>query len=73
MVVLVRAGADFDYRATHNDLLEVEWMGGDSEMAEEEYEEVRYRREDLHPESGGLSFEPRIMGAGYTRGVWMSY
>ena len=48
-------------------------MGGDSEMAEEEYEEVRYRREDLHPESGGMSFEPRIMGAGYTRGVWMSY
>lgn len=48
-------------------------MGGDSEMTKEEYEEVQYRREDLCPESGGMTFEPRIVGAGYTRGVWMRY
>ena len=48
-------------------------MGGDSEMTEEEYKEAQYRREDLRPESGGMTFEPRIVGAGYTRGVWMSY
>jgi hypothetical protein len=35
--VLEHTGADFFYRANYNELLEVEWMGGDSEMTEEEY------------------------------------
>ncbi len=33
-IVFVQVGADFAYRANFNDLLEVEWMGGDSEMTE---------------------------------------
>ena len=47
------AGADFAYRASYNDLLEVEWMGGDSEMTEEEYAEERYHRDQLCPGTGG--------------------
>jgi hypothetical protein len=35
----LHVGADFTYRENFNDLLEVEWMGGDSEMTEEEYAE----------------------------------
>ena len=64
-VALVHAGADFAYPTTFNDLLEVEWMGGDSEMTEEEYAEERYRRDQLHPETGGRYFRARLDGAGY--------
>jgi hypothetical protein len=47
--------------------LEVEWMGGDSEMTEEEYTAERYRREELRPETGGRSFRAQRGGAGYVR------
>jgi hypothetical protein len=33
-IAFVQVGADFVYRVNFNDLLEVEWMGGDSEMTE---------------------------------------
>jgi hypothetical protein len=62
------AGADYAYRANFNVLLEVEWMGGDSEMTEEEYVEGRYRRDQLRPETGGQNFRARLLGAGYVRG-----
>ena len=61
------AGADFAYRASFNELLEVEWMGGDSEMTEEEYAEERYRRDQLRPGTGGRRFRARRGGAGYVR------
>ena len=61
------AGADFAYRANFNDLLEVEWMGGDSKMTEEEYAEERYRRDQLRPRTGGRRFRARRGGAGYVR------
>ena len=51
-----------------NKLLEVEWMGGDSEMTEEEYEAALYRESELRPARGGRYFEPRVVGTGYTRG-----
>ncbi len=60
-------GVDISYRENFNDLLEVEWMGGDSEMTEEEYAEERYRRDQLRPETGGRHFWARIGGAGYER------
>jgi hypothetical protein len=49
----MQMGADFSYRKNFNDLLEVEWMGGKSEMTEEEYEEQRYHCDQLRPETGG--------------------
>jgi hypothetical protein len=61
------AGADFAYRASFNALLEVEWMGGDSEMTEEEYAGERYRRDQLRPGMGGRRFRARRSGAGYVR------
>ena len=51
--VLVHAGTDFFYCENYNKLLEIEWMGGDSEMMEEEYAEGRYCRDQLHPGTGG--------------------
>jgi hypothetical protein len=36
-IVFVPVGADFAYCENVNDLLEVEWEGGHSEMTEEEY------------------------------------
>jgi hypothetical protein len=39
-------------------------MGGDSEMAEEEYEEELYRRDQLRPETGGQYFWAWLKGAG---------
>ena len=60
---------DYYYRAQANELLEIEWMGGDSEMTEEEYEAGFYRRSQLRPARGGRYFEPRVSGTGYTRGV----
>jgi hypothetical protein len=52
-IATVRVGADFSYHENFNYLLEVEWMGGDSEMMEEEYAEGRYCRDQLHPGTGG--------------------
>jgi hypothetical protein len=46
-------GADFSYRQNFNDLLEVEWMGGDSEMTKEEYAVGRYCHDQLRTETGG--------------------
>jgi hypothetical protein len=34
-IAFAPVGADFTYHENFNDLLEVEWMGGDSEMMEE--------------------------------------
>jgi hypothetical protein len=64
-IAFVPVGADLTYRENFNDLLEVEWMGGDSEMTEEEYAEGRYRRDHLRPETGGRYFWARLEGAGY--------
>ena len=61
-------GADYEARSQENELLEIEWMGGDSEMTEEEYEAGRYRESELRPARGGRYFEPRVAGTGYTRG-----
>jgi hypothetical protein len=55
--VFLHTGADFTYRENFNDLLEVEWMGGDSEMTEEEYAEERYCRDQLRPTFGLGSVE----------------
>jgi hypothetical protein len=66
-IAFVPVGADFTYRETFNDLLEVEWMRGDSEMTEEEYTEGRYPRDQLRPETGGRYFLARFVGAGYVR------
>jgi hypothetical protein len=49
----VPVGVDLTYRENVNDLLEVEWMGGDSEMMEEEYSEGCYHLDQLHQETGG--------------------
>ena len=64
---------DFEYRETQNELHEIEWMGGDSEMMEEEYEEGFYRPEQLHPVTGGMRFEPRMFGDGYSRDCQVPY
>ena len=61
-------GADYEARLQENELLEVEWMGGDSEMTEEEYEAALYRESELRLARGGRYFEPRVVGTGYTRG-----
>ena len=63
--VFVSLGVDFSSRKNFNDLLEVEWMGGDSEMMEEEYAEGRYHRDQLLLETGGRYFQARLEGAGY--------
>jgi hypothetical protein len=64
-IAFVPVGADFSYRKNFNDLLEVEWMGGNSEMTEEEYAEGHYCHNQLHPETGGRYFRARLEGAGY--------
>jgi hypothetical protein len=71
--VFAHAGADFTYHENFNDLLEVEWMGGDSEMTEEEYAEEHYRRDQLRPETGGRHFRARLGGAGYGHGEGWGY
>jgi hypothetical protein len=67
-IAFVPVGADFTYCENFNNLLEVEWMGGDSEMTEEEYAEGRYCRDQLHPKTGGQYFWARLEGTGYHRG-----
>jgi hypothetical protein len=64
-IAFVQVGADFSYRESYNALMEVEWMRGDSEMMEEEFEEGRYRRDQLHPETEGRYFRARLFGAGH--------
>ena len=44
-------------------------MSGESEMTEEEYAVAVYRPDQLRPETGGRYFRPRLVGAGYHRGV----
>jgi predicted Rdx family selenoprotein len=56
---------DFSYCENFNDLLEVEWMGGDSEIMEKEFAEGRYCHDQLHPETGGQYFRAQLEGAGY--------
>jgi hypothetical protein len=51
--VLVHAGTDFFYCENYNKLLEIEWMGGDSEMMEEEYAACRFCRHQLRLARGG--------------------
>jgi hypothetical protein len=63
-IAFAPVGADFTSRENFNDLLEVEWMGGDSEMTEEEYAEGSYCRNQLRPETGGRYFQVRLEGAG---------
>lgn len=65
-LAFVQIDAGFSYHENFNDLLEVEWMGGDSEMTEEEYEEGCYRRDQLHPETGCRYFRAlfRVLGTG---------
>ncbi len=63
----VQIGVGFSYYDTFNALLEVEWMGGNSEMTEEEYDEQHYRCDQLRPETGGHYFSVRLKGAGYRR------
>jgi hypothetical protein len=66
------AGADFRYRENYNELLEVEWMGGYSEMTDEEYAACRFRRHQLRPARGGRYFQVRLQGAGYVHGhAWV--
>lgn len=57
------------HRATHNDLVEMEWLSGESDTMEEEYAEALFRPGELRPETGGRYFCPRLVGAGYHRGV----
>ncbi len=62
-LAFVQIGVDFSYHKNFNDLLEVEWMGGDTVMTEEE----RYRCDQLRPETGGQYFRAQLKGAGYWR------
>ena len=66
-LTFVQIGADFSYHENFNNLLEVEWMGGDSEMMEEKYEEEHYCHDELCPETGGRYFRAGLEGAGYLR------
>ena len=56
----VQIGTDFSYHNTFNALLEVEWMGGDSDMTEEEYYEQHYRHDQSCLETGGRYFRVRL-------------
>ena len=59
-------GADFAYCKLANELLEVEWEGGDSEMTKEEYREGLFPRSQLRLRSGGRVFMEHTIGTGYT-------
>jgi hypothetical protein len=72
-IAFVQGGADFSCCVNFNDLLEVEWMGGDSEMMEEEYAEGCYRRDQLRPETGGRYFRSQLFGVGYLSGESQLY
>jgi hypothetical protein len=62
-------GADFAYRQLSNELLEIEWEGGNSEMTKEEYREGLFPRGQLRPRSGRRVFTARMVGTGYTRSL----
>ena len=62
-------GADFAYRQFSNELLEIEWEGGNSEMTEEEYCEGLFPRGQLCPRSGGRVFTACMVGTGYMRSL----
>ena len=62
-------GADYDYRESMNEQLEIEWCSGDAEMTEEEYEAGMYNRSQLRLARGGCYFEPRLVGTGYVRSL----
>ena len=68
-LVWVRTGVDYTYRAAHNDMVETEWMSGESDMMEEEYAGELFCPGELRPETGGRYFRPRLVGAGYHREV----
>jgi hypothetical protein len=59
-------GADFAYCKLANELLEVEWEGGDSEMTKSKYREDLFPRSQLRPRLGGRVFMERTVGTGYT-------
>ena len=62
-------GADFAYRQLSNELLEVEWEGGNSEITEEEYRKGLFLCSQLRPRSGGRVFTARTVGIGYTHSL----
>ena len=58
-------GVDYAYRTAHNDMIEMEWMSGEMDMTEEEYVGQLFCPGELHLETGGRYFRPRLVGAGY--------
>ena len=66
-LILAFPGIDFDARSMHNTMLEVERCSGEGELEEEEYERCMFLDSELRPARGGRVFEPRCVGAGYTR------
>ena len=58
-------GVHFDYCTNWNDLLDVEWHGGESEMTKEEYARSLLRSHQLRHRAGGHVFVPRTVGTGY--------
>ena len=66
-LILPFPGIDFDARSMHNAMLEVERCSGEGELEEEEYERCMFRDSELRLARGGRVFEPRCVGAGYTR------
>ena len=63
----MRTGVDYAYCAAHNDMIEAEWMSGESDMTEEEYAGELFRPGEPRLETGGRYFHPRLVGAGYHR------
>ena len=66
-IVSLSPGADFAYRELCNELLEVEWEGGGSDMTEEEYREGLFPRSQLRPRLEGCVFTVHTVGTGYKR------
>ena len=64
-ITLLSPGADFAYCQLSNELLEIEWEGGNSEMTEEEYREGLFPCGQLRPRSGGRVFTAHTVGTGY--------
>ena len=68
-ITLLSPGADFAYRQLSNELLEIEWEGGNTEMTKEEYREGLFPRGQLCPRSGGCAFTARTVGTRYTHSL----
>ena len=49
-------GADYAYCKLSNELLEMEWEGGDLELTKEEYREGLFLHSQLHPRTGGHAY-----------------